>query len=235
MDYLSRKISGFLPSSSPPAASTRKRKASTLSDTEDLPPTNNDNALNSSASVSSHYGYLSPVSPQRKRRRVTAMIEAREARQTSIYARSANKATYKSRVATPRIDRVLAVTEQDIQEQLLLEYGEEGLQEQREVEQLLREWREAEQLLQEQPEEEQLLQEQRERATTLGEDVFGGSDTKNSEDLGDCESTEHALSGSETKGSTAFRDYEGTEDVSSGRTLCLTRPSPIPFHLQTED
>jgi hypothetical protein len=96
------------------------------------------------------------------------MIEAREARQTSIYARSANKATYKSRVATPRIDRVLAVTEQDIQEQLLLEYGEEGLQEQREVEQLLREWREAEQLLQEQPEEEQLLQEQREREAARG-------------------------------------------------------------------
>jgi hypothetical protein len=122
MDYLSRKISGFLPSSSPPAATTRKRKTSTLSDTEYLPPTNNDNALNSSASVSSHYGYLSPVSPQQKRRRVTAMIEARR---TSKYEWSANKAIHKSRVATPRIDRVLAVTEQDIREQLLLEYGEE--------------------------------------------------------------------------------------------------------------
>jgi hypothetical protein len=151
MDYLSRKISGFLPSSSPPAATTRKRKTSTLSDTEYLPPTNNDNALNSSASVSSHYGYLSPVSPQQKRRRVTAMIEARR---TSKYEWSANKAIHKSRVATPRIDRVLAVTEQDIREQLLLEYGEEGLQEQREVEQLLREQREEEQLLQELREEE---------------------------------------------------------------------------------
>lgn len=39
MDYISSKISGFLPSSSAPATSTRKRKASTLSDTDGPPPT----------------------------------------------------------------------------------------------------------------------------------------------------------------------------------------------------
>ena len=39
MNYISSKISGFLPSSSAPAASTRKRKASTLSDTDGPPPT----------------------------------------------------------------------------------------------------------------------------------------------------------------------------------------------------
>ncbi|KAG9200194.1 hypothetical protein G6514_007548 [Epicoccum nigrum] len=99
MDYISRKISSFLPSSSPPAASTRKRKASTLSETE--------------------------VSPQQNREAVKKAIQAREARRAFTLERNANKAIHKSRVVTPHTDSAHPVTEQDIHEQLLQEQREE--------------------------------------------------------------------------------------------------------------
>ena len=62
MDYISRKISSFIPSSSPPAASTNKRKASTLSNTEDPHATNNQK----SSKASSSFG-----APAHKRRAIT--------------------------------------------------------------------------------------------------------------------------------------------------------------------
>ena len=149
MDYISRKISSFIPSSSPPAASTNKRKASTLSNTEDPHATNNQK----SSKASSSFG-----APAHKRRAITlsdtedqpptnnhkavkfssvvssshgyrspAIPQQRredfkklnEASRTTVLERSTKKAIYKP------TDSVFADTEQGIQNQLLQEDREE--------------------------------------------------------------------------------------------------------------